>query len=84
MKITLILGLTAGALTTASFLPQAIKTIKLKETKDISLWMYMILTVGVCLWLVYGFLIEELPVILANLLSLTLILMILFYKIRYG
>ena len=84
MKIFTIIGLTAGTLTTAAFLPQVIKTFKLKETKDISLWMYIILSGGIFLWLVYGLLIKDLPIIAANSVSIVLASIILFYKIKYG
>ena len=77
------LGLFAGFLTTVSFLPQVIKTWKTKSTKDISLGMFLALTIGIFLWTVYGFLIESLPVIAANFVSLFLAVIILFFKIKY-
>ena len=61
-----IIGLIAGTCTTISFLPQVIKTIKIKETKDISISMYIVLATGILLWMIYGILIKDLPVILAN------------------
>ena len=84
MEAVTILGFTAGMLTTLSFLPQVIKTLKLKETKDISLWMYVILCTGVFSWLIYGLLIRDLPIIAANSISFILASIILFYKIKYG
>ena len=84
MEAVTILGFTAGMLTTISFLPQVIKTLKLKETKDISLWMYVILCIGVFSWLIYGLLIKDLPIIAANSISFLLVSIILFYKIKYG
>ena len=80
--ITLI-GALAGILTTTAFLPQVIKTWKTKQTKDISLGMFAILTIGVVLWLVYGILINSLPVIIANVVTFILALAILILKIRY-
>ena len=50
MEITTLLGLVAATCTTISFLPQALKTIKTKNTKDLSLGMYTVLTTGVLLW----------------------------------
>lgn len=78
------IGFMAGALTTTSFLPQVIKSFKLKETKDISLTMYIAIGVGILLWLVYGLYLGALPIILANLVSFVLVLIILILKIRYG
>ena len=60
------IGLVAAALTTIGFIPQAVKTIKTRNTQDLSLHMYIILTVGVFSWLAYGILTADLPVILAN------------------
>jgi MtN3 and saliva related transmembrane protein len=84
MKIMTMIGLAAGTLTTISYLPQIIKTWKLKETKDISLTMYSILTVGVALWLIYGILLKEVPIIAANAVSFFFSSSILFLKIRFG
>jgi len=78
-----ILGFTAAVLTTASFIPQALKTIKTKNTKDLSLPMYLILTLGVLLWFIYGVLINDWPMLLANAITLVFAIIILAYKIRY-
>jgi len=79
-----IVGLAAGVCTTVSFAPQAIKTIRTKSTKDLSLLMYTVITVGIALWLIYGILIKDLPIILANSVSFVLAGIILIYKIKYG
>lgn len=79
-----IIGLLAGTLTTISFFPQVIKTIKTKETKDLSLTMYIVLATGIFLWTTYGVLIKDVPVILANSISFVLASIILILKIRYG
>lgn len=78
-----IIGLTAGFCTTVAFLPQAIKTWKTKSAKDLSLGMYSIFCTGIILWLIYGFLINDLPVILTNLASLILATSILYFKLSY-
>ena len=78
-----VLGLVAAACTTISFLPQAIKTIRTKHTKDLSLCMYTLLTTGVIFWLVYGFLIQDLPIILANGVTLLFTTTTLFLIIKY-
>lgn len=83
MSTITILGLIAAFCTTTSFIPQAIKTIRTKNTKDISLAMYLIFSVGVSLWLVYGLLINDLPVIIANAITLVFALIILIYKLIY-
>lgn len=61
-----ILGYVAATLTTLSFLPQAIQTLKTKDTQAISLSMYSIFCFGVMLWLIYGLLIQNWPLVLAN------------------
>jgi MtN3 and saliva related transmembrane protein len=78
-----IMGFVAASLTTCAFLPQVIKTWRMKETRDISLWMYLIFTIGVSLWLGYGILIGDYPIAIANGATLILALIILIAKIRY-
>ncbi len=81
---TTIIGLIAALCTTASFLPQVIKTVKSKRTKDISFLMYAILAIGLFLWLVYGIMLRDLPIILANGISFGLAMSVLFLKLRHG
>ena len=78
------LGLLAATCTTISFVPQAIKTIRTRSTKDISLLMYSILVLGTFLWLLYGIIIEDWPVILANAITVSFSATILINKIRFG
>ncbi|HOV13898.1 MAG TPA: SemiSWEET transporter [Spirochaetota bacterium] len=83
MDLVNIIGVIAGLLTTASFLPQAIKIIKTKDTKGISLEMYIIFVSGVALWLTYGILASQFPVIIANGITLALSSIILIMKFKY-
>lgn len=76
-------GLLAAVLTTASFLPQAIKVIKEKSTSGISLGMYSMFTSGVFLWLLYGISRNDFPVIIANAITFVFASTILIMKIRY-
>jgi MtN3 and saliva related transmembrane protein len=77
-----IIGYIAAFLTTASFLPQAIKTISTKNTTGISLFMYLLFTTGVCFWLIYGILLHNLIIILANIITLALSAIILAIKLK--
>ena len=77
------IGFFAAFCTTIAFLPQAIKVFKSKSTKDISLYMFLIFTTGVLSWLVYGLIINDMPIILANAVTLILSFFILLYKIKY-
>ena len=77
------IGFFAAFCTTIAFLPQAIKVYKSKSTKDISLYMFLIFTIGVLSWFVYGLIINDWPVILANAVTLVLSLFILIYKLKY-
>lgn len=79
-----VLGLVAGACTTASFLPQVIKTWKTKSAKDLSLWMFVVFCLGVLLWLIYGIIINSFPVIISNVLTLSMAGIILVFKLRFG
>lgn len=78
-----ILGLVAGTLTSAAFVPQFLQAWRTKSVKDVSMAMYMIFCLGISLWLVYGFLVDSLPVILANIVTLSMAAGILYLKIRY-
>ena len=83
MNILLIIGFIAAACTTISFLPQAIKTMRTRKTKDISLPAYLILASGVSLWTIYGFYTKNMPVFVANGGTLLFVIPILITKIRY-
>ncbi|MGZ8241801.1 MAG: SemiSWEET family sugar transporter [Methylobacter sp.] len=76
-----IIGYLAAILTTASFLPQAILTIKTKDTKSLSLSMYAMFTLGVLFWLIYGLSISDRAIIFANSITLLLAAAILSVKI---
>lgn len=78
-----IVGALAGTLTTIAFIPQVIKTWRSRSAEDISLFMFLLFSTGVALWLVYGFAIGSIPVIAANTITLLLALSILALKIRY-
>ena len=78
------IGFLAGALTTIAFVPQALKIYTTKSGKDVSARMLLIFSAGVILWLTYGIMIESLPVILANVVTLILSVAIIVLKIRYG
>ncbi len=77
------LGYIAGALTTASFVPQALKAWKTRSTESISLTMFVVFTFGVLLWLIYGIYLQSPPVIASNLITLVLSGMILWMKLRF-
>jgi len=83
MNYATILGLVAASLTTGSFLPQAIKAIRSKHTKDLSLGMYSVLTTGIALWLIYGILVRDIPIIASNCVTLIFTSAILFLKLKY-
>lgn len=80
-SVTLI-GLTAGLCTTFAYVPQVIKTCKTQSTEDISLGMFLIMVIGTILWLIYGILAGDLPVIAANAVTLIFASTILYFKIR--
>jgi len=73
----------AAICTTVSFIPQAVKTIRTKNTTSISSVMYSLFTFGTLMWLVYGFLSDNIPIIIANAITLILAAIILYYKLRY-
>jgi MtN3 and saliva related transmembrane protein len=84
MDYTTAIGLMAGALTTLAYVPQVIKTWKTKSTKDISVGMFVTLSLGLLMWTFYGFSINSMPVIVANIVSLALVFIVLIFKMKYG
>jgi MtN3 and saliva related transmembrane protein len=83
MQVVTLIGLAAAFCTTISFLPQAIKTIRTKDTASISLSMYALFTLGTLLWFIFGLMSDNLPVYLANGVTLVFAMIILGYKLRY-
>lgn len=78
------LGLTAGVISTIAFLPQLIKTWRSRSAQDLSWSMLIILCTGITLWLLYGIVISDLPVIASNAVLLCLVSVILVLKIRFN
>jgi MtN3 and saliva related transmembrane protein len=74
----------AATLTTVAFVPQAIHIIRFKETRAISLQMYVVFATGVALWLIFGVMIWNWPIMAANAITLALALTIIRMKLRYG
>ncbi|WP_395668540.1 SemiSWEET transporter [Rhodoferax sp.] len=83
MQTTDIIGAIAATLTTLSFMPQVLHTLRTKDVSGISLGMYSVFTLGVSLWLVYGIMLGELPIIVANAITVALASTILWMKLRY-
>lgn len=79
-----LIGGAAAVITTLCWVPQAIKVIRTRDTRSLSLIMYVMLALGIALWLIYGLLILSWPLIGANLVTLVLVCVILALKIRYG
>jgi MtN3 and saliva related transmembrane protein len=79
-----VLGLVAAFLTTASFVPQVLRTWSTRSTKDISLAMFLAYTTGIGLWLVYGIFLHDIPIIASNAVTFILAATILGLKLRHG
>ena len=78
------LGIIAGMLCTVSFIPQVFQIVKTKNTKSISLVTFILFCLGVMFWLLYGVVLGQWPIIIANVITLLLALIILVMKIKYG
>lgn len=76
-------GLLAGFLTTVAFIPQVTKIYRTKSAEDVSLLTFAAFTVGVALWLVYGVILREAPMIIWNGITLVLAAAILVMKVKY-
>ncbi len=83
MSMEQIVGISAGAFTSISLLPQLVKILKEKKAQDISLFYLFILLTGLGLWIWYGFLKEDLPIIITNMISALLNLATFFAGMKY-
>jgi MtN3 and saliva related transmembrane protein len=84
MPLATIIGLAAAFCTTVSFVPQVIRAWRTRSTRDLSVQSFATYAVGLTLWLVYGLMIHDLPLIAANGLTLLLALTILGLKLKHG
>ena len=78
-----ILGYSAGAITSITFLPQVIKTWKERSAKDISLMMFLIAALNEIMWVVYGILLNNWIIILTNAVILVMSLTMIYFKLKY-
>lgn len=78
-----VLGVVAATLTTGGLVPQTIKVWRTKSAGDLSLLMYLMIWVGIVLWIIYGVIITSLALLYANVISLLLVSLILYFKLRY-
>jgi MtN3 and saliva related transmembrane protein len=83
MSLIEVLGLTAGTITSITFLPQVIQIWKTKSAKDLSLFMLVLLILGVLLWLTYGLIIMDAAIIYTNSMVLAMSFIMLFFKLKY-
>jgi MtN3 and saliva related transmembrane protein len=79
-----LLGFAAATCTTLAYAPQFIKVWKTRSTEDISLGMFLVMMLGLALWLVYGLLSGDAPLVAANAITMLLAGGILFMKLKYG
>jgi MtN3 and saliva related transmembrane protein len=77
------IGLVAGTLTSIAAIPQVVKTMRTRHARDISIWQPLLLAIGVALWLIYGMIIHDLPLILANIIPLVCNAMLTGLKLHY-
>jgi MtN3 and saliva related transmembrane protein len=78
------IGLAAAFCTTVAYVPQVLKAWRSKSTSDISLAMFTLMVTGITLWLIYGLMLSDLPLILSNAVTLALVSSILLLKLRHG
>lgn len=84
MQASDLLGYTAATLTTLSFVPQVWRTFRTHDVSGISLRMYSIFTAGIAVWLAYGIVLGETPMIIANSVSLVLACAVLVMRLKYA
>lgn len=78
------IGLVAGTLTSIAAVPQLLQTLRTGQARDISIWQPLLIAVGVALWLIYGILIKDVPLMLANIIPLICNCALTILKIRYS
>jgi MtN3 and saliva related transmembrane protein len=78
------MGFVAGILTTISFVPQVIRVYRNKSGRDVSAWMMLLMAVGTMLWLIYGIMIGGMPLVAANSVTFTLVVIIFILKLYYA
>jgi len=83
MNFINILGLMAAFFSASGFIPQLIKIVNTKLTKDISFSMFSLFLAGVICWLIYGILINSMPIIISNVISMIMNITIIIYKLKY-
>lgn len=83
MDTIVLVGYAAGTLTTISFIPQVYRAWTLKETRDLSLAMLLLFAAGIILWTLYGIWTSSLPIIAANVITFSLLLVLLGLKMKY-
>lgn len=84
MEYVVILGFTAGLLTTFSYLPQVLKTLKTKSARDLSIHWLSIMTIGSVFWMIYGYFISSFPLIFFNMVLIVMTACLLVSKFKYG
>jgi MtN3 and saliva related transmembrane protein len=77
-------GFAAAFCTTAAYVPQVVRIWRTRSTQDISLWMFLVMTIGLVFWLIYGFSIRSLPIVVCNGATLAMTGTILVFKLRHG
>lgn len=84
MTVTTLLGLLAGTLTSVAAIPQVVRAFRTKRVRDISIWQPLILVAGLFLWLGYGLLLGDFPLIAANIVSIICNGAVIVMKMSYG
>jgi MtN3 and saliva related transmembrane protein len=82
-SLTEVIGIAAGTCTAIALLPQLIKLIKEKKAESISVFYLIILFTGLCLWIWYGFMRKDVPVVLTNIVSLAINVTVMIFSVRY-
>ena len=83
MTIITGIGYCAGSLTSLGFIPQVVKGFQTKHMKDVALWQPILFTIGMVMWLIYGILLREMPMIPANTLAVILNAIVIWQKLAY-
>lgn len=83
-SITPWIGAAAAILTTICWLPQAVRVVRYKDTRAISLTTNIVFTIGITLWMIYGIALDNWPLIIANAISIMFTSVIIAMKLKHG
>jgi MtN3 and saliva related transmembrane protein len=83
MKTVTLIGFIAGIVSSVGFIPQVIKGFVTKKVDDVALWQPILLSIGMVLWFIYGYILKDMPIMAANFIAITCNILVIAQKFIY-